>query len=69
MNPMSARMFPVAPSWLPRMAKSQSITFKGVGPDGIDIYDVIFDRGKAEWRIAPLAPDGKTIGRSFRELP
>ncbi|MCU1261924.1 MAG: beta-lactamase [Bryobacterales bacterium] len=36
----------------------QSITFKGVGPAGPDIYQVKFENGSLEYRIW-LAPDGK----------
>lgn len=37
----------------------QSLTFKGVGSAGADIYDVKFEHATAEWRIM-LGPDGKT---------
>jgi CubicO group peptidase (beta-lactamase class C family) len=36
----------------------QSVTFKGVGPAGPDIYTVKFEKGTLEYRIW-LAPDGK----------
>ena len=36
----------------------KSVTFKGTGPMGADIYDVAFENGAAEFRIG-LAPDGK----------
>ncbi len=36
----------------------QSMTFKGVGPAGPDIYQVKFEKGSLEYRIW-LAPDGK----------
>jgi hypothetical protein len=44
-----------------------SITFKGVGPGGRDIYEVKFEKGLTEWRIG-LMPDGKIEGIGFRPL-
>ena len=37
----------------------KSIAFKGVGPAGADIYDVVFDNHATEWRLL-LGADGKT---------
>lgn len=45
----------------------QSVTFKGVGPGGADIYEVVFEHAKTEWRIS-LTPDGKTQGITFRPI-
>jgi CubicO group peptidase (beta-lactamase class C family) len=39
----------------------QSLTFKGVGPAGADIYHVKFENGTFEYRIG-LGPDGKIAG-------
>ncbi len=36
----------------------KSVTFKGVGPGGADIYDVVFANHATEWRIL-LGTDGK----------
>jgi CubicO group peptidase (beta-lactamase class C family) len=36
----------------------KSVTFKGVGPGGADIYDVVFENHATEWRIL-LGADGK----------
>jgi hypothetical protein len=49
--------------------KFQSLAFKGVGQDGLDVYDATFANGQLEWRIAPLSADGKAEGRRFRPLP
>jgi hypothetical protein len=46
----------------------QSVSFKGVGPGGADIYSVQFVNGAVEWRIL-LAPDGKVAGSRVRKLP
>jgi hypothetical protein len=37
----------------------QSVTFKGVGPGGADIYQVKFQKGLLDYRVW-LSPDGKT---------
>lgn len=46
----------------------QSITFKGVGPGGFDIYEVKFGRGSLDWRIL-LDADGKVAGEGLHPLP
>ena len=45
----------------------QSVTFKGVGPAGPDIYQVKFEKGSLEYRIW-LAPDGKVESANVRPL-
>lgn len=45
----------------------QSVTFKGVGPAGPDIYQVKFEKGSLEYRIW-LAPDGKVESASVRPV-
>jgi hypothetical protein len=45
----------------------QSLTFKGVGPQGADIFEVKFDNGLWECRIS-LDSDGKVAGIGFRPL-
>jgi hypothetical protein len=37
----------------------KSVSFKGVGPGGADIYDVVFENHATEWRIL-VGTDGKT---------
>jgi CubicO group peptidase (beta-lactamase class C family) len=46
----------------------QSLTFKGVGPGGADIYEIKFDGGIIDWRII-MAPDGKVAGVGIRKMP
>jgi hypothetical protein len=46
----------------------QSVTFKGVGPGGADIYEVKFDNGMVDWRIV-LTADGKVAGVGIRKMP
>ena len=43
----------------------QSVTFKGVGPGGADIYLVKFEKGALDYRIW-LAPDGKVESANAR---
>jgi CubicO group peptidase (beta-lactamase class C family) len=43
----------------------QSVTFKGVGPGGADIYTVKFENGALEYRIW-LTPDGRVDNMNFR---
>jgi CubicO group peptidase (beta-lactamase class C family) len=45
----------------------QSVTFKGVGPAGADIYEVKFENGGVEIRIL-LGPDGKIQTLGYRNL-
>jgi hypothetical protein len=50
-----------------QLGSVQSVTFKGVGPGGFDIYEVKFENGLTEIRIG-LLPDGKIEGIGFRPL-
>lgn len=52
---------------LERVGPLQGVSFKGVGPEGWDIYDVHFERGNMEWGFA-LAADGKLSGLYLRPL-
>ena len=45
----------------------QSLTFKGVGPSGPNIYLAAFDRGSLEWRVW-LDPDGTVDIYRYREV-
>ena len=69
---MSARLaqttrqqLPQIKALLARMGSVQAVTFKGVGPGGMDIYEVKFENGLTEWRIM-LTPDGKIDGLNYR---
>jgi signal transduction histidine kinase len=52
-----------------RMGAFQSMVFKGVDGDGMELYDVTFEHGRVEWLIGPLTSDGKVLRRTFRILP
>jgi CubicO group peptidase (beta-lactamase class C family) len=47
------------------MGALQSVTFKGVGPGGADIYQVKFEKGSLDYRIW-MAPDGKVESANAR---
>jgi len=46
-------------------ARGLAKTFRSVSPEGMDIYDLEFEHGRVEARIAPLTPDGKVQLRGF----
>jgi CubicO group peptidase (beta-lactamase class C family) len=50
---------------LTQLGAIQSVTFKGVGPAGPDIYEVKFENGLLEYRIW-LSADGKVESVNFR---
>jgi hypothetical protein len=45
----------------------QTVTFKGVGPGGADIYELRFANGTLEWRLL-LDAAGKIAGQGIRVL-
>jgi beta-lactamase regulating signal transducer with metallopeptidase domain len=47
----------------------QSLAFKGVGADALDVYDATFANGQLEFRIGELAQDGKVLTLYMRTLP
>jgi hypothetical protein len=58
---------PQLQTMIAKFGSLQSVTFKGVGPGGADIYEVKFEHATTEWRIM-LNPDGKIQVISFRPL-
>jgi len=50
------------------LGELKAMTFKSVSPEGMDIYDLEFEHGHAEARMAPLTPDGKVQIRGFSPL-
>ena len=65
---VTRQQLPQLQSAITQLGAVQSVTFKGVGPAGPDIYQVKFENGSAEWRIW-MAPDGKVDSAGFRPLP
>ena len=50
------------------LGKLQSIVFDHNAPNDTDVYLVSFERGKVEWSMGPLTPDGKVTRRNYRVL-
>lgn len=50
---------------LTKLGALRSVTFKGVGPGGMDIYEVTFEHGSTEWRIL-MQSDEKIASVGFR---
>jgi hypothetical protein len=59
------QQLPQLKSAVAQLGAMESLSFKGVGPGGADIYAVKFEHGSAEWRIT-LGQDGKIEGMFFR---
>ncbi len=53
---------------LERLGDIEKIDFKGVGPDGFDVFDVRFENGALEWGLCQ-AVDGKLSGLYLRPTP
>jgi hypothetical protein len=51
------------------MGAFRALTFKGVDRFGLDVFEATFAHGQVEYRIAPLAADGKIARIASRELP
>jgi len=47
----------------------KSVTFRSVSPGGADVYDVAFERGRTQWHISPLSPEGKISSLFCHRLP
>jgi CubicO group peptidase (beta-lactamase class C family) len=62
------QQLPQLQSTVTRLGAIQSMTFKGVGPAGADIFEVKLEKGSLEYRIW-LAPDGKVESANVRPLP
>jgi hypothetical protein len=63
------RQLPTILKVIKEMGEFRSLTFKGVGYDGRDVYYATFANGLIEWRVAPLSADGKVFLRGFRKFP
>lgn len=64
---VTRQQLPQLTATITRLGAVQSVTFKGVGPAGADIYEVKFENGSTEWRIS-LDGDGKVASVGFRPL-
>jgi CubicO group peptidase (beta-lactamase class C family) len=61
------QQLPQLQSTVTELGAIQSVTFKGVGPAGPDIYQVKFEKGSLEYRIW-LAADGKVDSANVRPV-
>lgn len=71
---MSSNLAEATRQQLPQLQKMvtdlgalQSVTFKGVGPGGADIYEIKFEKGSLDYRIW-MAPDGKIERANVRPM-
>jgi hypothetical protein len=46
----------------------RSLSFKGVGPDGWDVYDAVFANGQQQWRVN-MDQEGKVNGLWLKPGP
>jgi hypothetical protein len=64
---VTRQQLPQLKATITQLGAVQSVTFKGVGPAGADIYEVKFEHGSTEWRLM-LDADGKVETVGFRPL-
>lgn len=64
---VTRQQLPQLKALIAKLGAVQSLSFKGVGPGGMDIFEVKFENGSTEWRIA-LGADGKVEGIGIRPL-
>jgi len=64
---LTRQQLPQLKTMIAQFGALQSVSFKGVGPGGADIYEVKFEHATTEWRVA-LGPDGKTQSMTVRPL-
>ena len=64
---VTRQQLPQLQASMAQLGALQSITFKGVGPGGADIYQCKFENGSVEYRIT-LAADGKLESAGVRPL-
>jgi CubicO group peptidase (beta-lactamase class C family) len=62
---ITRQQLPQLESTIADLGEVQSVSFKGVGPGGADIYQVKFEKGALECRIS-LSSDGKVEGAGIR---
>ena len=64
---ITRQQLPQLKAILTQLGAVESVTFKGVGRGGADIYEVKFEHGSTEWRIM-LDSDGKVVTLGFRPM-
>ena len=66
---LEQRQRPIMEKRTQKVGAFNDLSFKGVDRRGWDVYQVTFVRGEVEYRVAPLAADGKVSGIAGREVP
>ena len=61
------QQLPQLQSMVSGLGAVESVSFKGVGPAGADIYQVKFANGSLEYRVS-LGSDGKVEGANVRPV-
>ncbi len=64
---VTRRQLPQLTETITRLGAIESVTFKGVGPGGADIFEIKFEHGSTEWRIT-MDSEQKIAGVAFRPL-
>jgi hypothetical protein len=59
------QQLPQLKATLAKLGALKSVTFKGISPGGLDIYEVKFEQGSTEWRIL-MQSDEKIASMGFR---
>ena len=62
---VTRQQLPQLKATITQLGAVESVTFKGVGPGGADIYQVKFEHGSTEWRIL-MQSDEKVASVGFR---
>jgi CubicO group peptidase (beta-lactamase class C family) len=62
---VTRQQLPQLKATIAQLGSVESVTFKGVGPGGADIYEVKFEHGSTEWRIL-MQSDEKAASIGFR---
>lgn len=64
---LTRKQLPQIKALIAQFGALESITFKKVGPNGMDVLEVKFEHGSSEWSIM-LDSDGKVTLLGFRPL-
>jgi len=64
---LTRQQLPQLKALITQFGAVESVTFKGVGSGGLDIYEVKFEHGSSEWSIM-LGSDGKVAALGLRPL-
>ena len=64
---VTRQQLPQLTAMIAQFGAVKSVTFKGVGPGGADIYEVSFENGSTEWRIL-MQSDEKIASVGVRVL-